>query len=404
MAKKMTAAGDQRIYLLAYLHDEVNRYAGLLPPGLDELARQLDQMNGDGFQFFRASPEWYVVVRSTLHEPTPAEPRGYVANLALAFGRAHGEELMKNPATLSVLKKVMGELPHEKLAALDETPQWMVWPDQILDVAPVKRQPPTPLVRDLLRVTIADLLGESCYTLVEGRDEDILEMLNLLPLKFRMAVSFSSPYAGGRICQVNNVADVRRKLNGAPVSQRYLINRANAGSVRVSPRAEELVNSLLSLPAEVLDRMDSLAGDEKELIKLLELYQSMCRAVKGCERREVSRLNQGYPQQVAALLPLMDQDSAAKWKELSQPRQSGGGRRSLEREEKRPSRLEGTAPIAVAGILVLSLLAYLLIGTGVVSGGDGIYFTIQFTGNGLIKLLLGVIVGFCGGYLCFRRK
>ena len=34
------------------------------------------------------------------------------------------------------------------------------------------------------------------YTLVEGEDGDVLEMLSLLPLKFRMAVSFSFSSAG----------------------------------------------------------------------------------------------------------------------------------------------------------------------------------------------------------------
>lgn len=402
MARNTAAADSGRIYLLAYLHDEVNRYVGQLPPKLEGLAQQLDDMKGEGFQFFRASPEWYVVIRSTLHEPTPAEPRGYVANLALVFGRAHAGELMKNPASLICLKEIMGEIPHEKLTALDQSEVWTCWPGQVLNPPPVKQSPPSPLARDLLRVVVSNLLGETCYALAEGGDEDILALLALLPEKLRLAASFSSPYAGGRICQVNNVADVRQKLNGVPASQRYLIGRGNAGSVQVSQRAERLVDSLLRLSPEVLNRLDSLARDEKDLIRLLELYECMCSAVKGCDRREINRLNQTCPQRVAALLPLLEEDSAARWAELSQPRQAGGGRRSL--EEGTPSRLAGTRRIAVAGILVLALLAYLLLGTGLITMGSSVYITIRFTGNDLIKLLLGVVLGFCGGYLCFGRK
>ncbi len=409
MAKKPTAPAPVKdgglIYGLAYLHDGVNCYVGQVPPKLEGLAEQLDDMKGEGFQFFRASPEWYVVIRSTLREATETERRGYVANLALVFSPAHARELMENPARLASLKRVMGTLPHERLATLDQSAEWTAWPGEILDTAPLKRRPPSPLVKDLLRVVISNLLGERCYALVEGEDEDILAMLSLLPMKFRLAATFSSPYVGGQIGQVNNVTDARRKLNGVPAYRRYLVGQANAGSVQVSGRAEHLVTRLLELPAGLLEQLDDLARDEHELVELLELYERMEYAVRRCDRREVMGLSQSKEKQVTALLPLLNQESAARWSELSRPRQRGGtGHRSLEPEERRPSRLAQTSHIAVAGILVLALLAYLLIGTGVASPGDAVYFNIRFVGSDLVKLLLGVLLGFCGGYLCFRRK
>lgn len=392
------------IYRQAYFHDKVNRCVGWVPEKLD-LTQQLDDMKGDGFQFFRASPEWYVAIRSTLHQPTETERRGYVANLALVFDQTRAKELLENPFRLAALKKVMGEVPHEKLAALDQSAPWTVWPDEIMNASVRKRVSPTPLVKDLLRVVIANLLGEGCYALVEGGDEDMLTMLSLLPMKFRLAAAFSAPYAGGRIRYVNNVSDVHQKLNGVPASRKYLIDQANAGNVQVSPRAERLVASVLELPTGVLGKLDSLARDEQELVKLMEVYECMRDGVKTYNRKVVTGLSWSYPEEVATLLPLLDNESAEKWNELSHPRQrSGVGRRSLETKGRKPIPLGQARHIAVAGIMVLALLAYLLLGTSVVPAEGRVYFSIIFAGGDLVKLLLGAILGFCGGYLCFWRK
>jgi hypothetical protein len=373
------------------------------PVEVDRVIRLMSTLSTEAFLFSPLKEGGWVALCSTVDNRFDDDHRPGTMVVALFFGQSHAEELLEEPVQLFCLKHWMEHLDwkttEQLLNGLEE------WPQETLGIA----QEPNKLgngsiAYQLLQVVMENLAGETCYALSEGEDRDLWTLLQLLSLKLRLGVSFSTPYLEFDGIQIyNGIDNVRKRIPNLPNCRHYdVVTRANG--IDVGPAGKRLTTAILSLRKNgMLDQLDAYAKDKDDLLFQLNLLTELSQTILLGKKKVATQLMKNYPEAVPPLLSYLSDEERWTWEDLLQPpkrKKPAKGKRKYARFALNRLNVRVTTIL----LMVLLVLGYLLVGLRLEATAAAVYVSIRFKASVLFNVGFGLILGLCFGYLLFHNK
>jgi hypothetical protein len=400
----------EKIYVLTTTHQDgeyetVNRdpevYKAFSSVEVDRVIQIMETLETKAFLFSPLKKGGWVALCSTVNNRFDDDHRPGPMVVALFFEQHFAEKLLEEPVRVLYLKHWMEHL--DSAATMQLRDGLEEWPREIL-AFDQKSHKISDVASQLLQVVMANLTGETCYALSEGDDQDLLQLLQILPLKFRFGVSFSTPYIEFDGIQIyNGIDDAGKRIKNPPNYRRYDV-KAGANKIKVGTAGKELAKTILRMRENgTLDRLDAYANDQKDLMFQLNLFIELSRTIHSEKKKMAKKLMQNYPEAVPPLLPYLSDEERRTWEELLQPPRC---KKPAKRKRKCARFALDRLNVRVTTILlmVLLVLGYLLVGVSLEAAADAVYVSIHFNANVLFNIGFGLILGLCFGYLTFHDK